>query len=114
MGHGLLIVIIAICLFGCTNASSVVEASSQEKTDTFDALFACLHSAAKKLDDGRSDATSIAFGMRPICEGEFRRTRDIEGRKLNPMARRLYDQKDSEAFLSIATTVVLDERAKRR
>ncbi len=99
-------------VFGC--ATKPPEATAQETDQVFNALFACLHAAAKKLDDNRSDATSIAMAMKPLCAGEFSQSRDIEGRRLNPTARVLYDRKELEAFLSIATTVVLDERSKRR
>jgi len=77
------------------------------------ALDACLHAAARKLDDGRSEASTIALGLRPLCAAEFVRSRDVFGRHLNPVARQMYDQKEQAAFIQIATAVVLDERAKR-
>jgi hypothetical protein len=78
------------------------------------ALDFCLRAAARKLDDGRSEASTIALGLRPSCAGEFARSRDVFGRNLNPTAREIYDQKDQAAFIQVATSVVLEERTSRQ
>lgn len=104
-----------LCLSGCaTRPPSATVATDQEQNDAMKDLISCLHSAAKKLDDNKSPASTIALGMRPLCASEFASSREVYGRNLNPTARRIYDRKDQESYMQIATTAVLDERAKRR
>jgi hypothetical protein len=104
--------IIAAYLSGC--ATKPPEVTDQERNDAMNALISCLHAAAKKLDDNRSEASTVALGLRSLCAAEFAPSREVYGRHLNPAARQMYDRKEQEAFIQIATTAVLDERAKRR
>jgi hypothetical protein len=103
---------LALTLAGC--AANPPQATDQERNEALTALNACLHAAARKLDDGRSEASTIALGLRPLCAAEYVRSRDVYGRHLNPAARRMYDQKEQAVFIQIATAVVLEERARRR
>jgi hypothetical protein len=103
---------LALTIGGC--ASNPPPATDQERSDVVAELDACLHAAARKLDDGRSEASTVALGLRPLCAAEFVRSRDVFGRHLNPAARRMYDQKEEAAFVQIATAVVLEERARGR
>jgi hypothetical protein len=102
---------LALTLAGC--ASNPPQATDQERNEAMTALDACLHAAARKLDDGRSEASTIALGLRPSCAAEFVRSRDVYGRQLNPAARQMYDDKEQAAFIQIATAAVLEERARR-
>lgn len=109
--------IIAACtvlliLVGC--ATRPPEASQQQQNEGLEALVACLHAAARKLDDGRSEASTIALGLRPSCAGEFARSRDVAASSLNPAAAQIFHRSDDASFMQIATAIVLDERAKRR
>jgi hypothetical protein len=72
----------------------------------------CLFANARKIDDGRSDASTIALALRPSCAAEYARSRDVYGRELNPEARRMFDREEDAQFLQLATKVVLVERAK--
>ena len=78
-----------------------------------DALTTCLNAAAIKLDDGRSEVSTIALGLRPLCAAEFARSRDMYARGLNPAATEMFHRTDDDAFMQMATTAVLNERAKR-
>jgi hypothetical protein len=101
------------CLSGCVS-STPPPATDQERSDATDAFLSCLIVADRKLDDNRSDASTIALGLKSFCAAAFARARDVDGRSLNPQAQQMYHQLDEEAFIHIATTVVLGERAKRQ
>jgi hypothetical protein len=103
---------LAGCLSGC--ASSPPPVTEQERSDATDAYMACLVAADRKLDDNRSDASTIALALRPFCAAQFARSYDLFGRNLSPVAREMYDEQADATFLRVATAVVLGERAKRR
>jgi hypothetical protein len=71
---------------------------------------------AAKLDDDKSEASTIALGLRSVCASEFARSRDIFARAqgLNPAATQMFRRQDDEAFMHEATTAVLIERANRQ
>jgi hypothetical protein len=100
------------CLSGC--ASTPPPATDQERSAALTPLISCLIASARKLDDNRSDASTIALALRSPCAAEFARSRDVFGRSLNPAARRMFDREEDASFLQLATTVVLGERAKRQ
>ena len=109
--------IIAACALVLMLAGCVArppQATDQERTEALTALEACLHAAARKLDDGRSEASTIALGLRPSCAAEFARSRDVFARHLSPAASQMYHRTDDEAFIQVATAAVLGERARRR
>jgi hypothetical protein len=68
----------------------------------------------RKLDDGRSEASTIALGLRRSCAAEFARSRDAYASQLNPAASQMFHRMDDQAFIQVAAAAVLDERAKRR
>jgi hypothetical protein len=52
------------------------------------------------MDDGGSDASTIALGIKSLCASQFGRTVELEGRRLNPAARRLFESKVQDSQLS--------------
>jgi hypothetical protein len=88
-------------------------ATEKEKRDAFFAYFSCLDAAAREMDDGRSDASTIALGIKSLCASQFARTVELEGRSLNPAARRLLESKVQDGQLEMATQAVLAGRADR-
>jgi hypothetical protein len=99
--------ILAACLFalavvGC--ATKPPEATDQERTDATRAFIACVHAAAVKLDDGKSDASTIALATRPSCAAEFARVTDTYARGMNPDESNMYH--DVRVQLMLNTQVV--------
>jgi hypothetical protein len=88
-------------------------ATEKEKRDAFFAYFSCLDAAAREMDDGRSDASTIALGIKSLCASQFARTVELEGGRLNPAARRLFESKVQDSQLEMATQAVLAGRADR-
>ena len=95
-------------LTGCVAA--VPAATEQEKTDALRAYISCLHNAARKMDDGKSDAVTIAIGIKSICAGEFARSVRITAQGKNPQVQRMIAERLEGHQIEIATTAVLDER----
>jgi hypothetical protein len=89
-------------------------ATEKEKRDAFFAYFSCLDAAAREMDDGRSDASTIALGIKSLCASQFARTVELEGRSLNPAARRLFESKAQNSQLEMAAQAVLAGRANKR
>jgi hypothetical protein len=89
-------------------------ATEKEKRDAFFAYFSCLDTAAREMDDGRSDASTIALGIKSLCASQFARTVELEGRSLNPAARQLFESKAQSSQLEMAAQAVLAGRANKR
>jgi hypothetical protein len=88
-------------------------ATEKEKHDAFFAYFSCLDAAAREMDDGRSDASTIALGIKSLCASQFARTVELEGRSRNPVAQRPFESKAQNSQLEMAMEAVLAERADR-
>jgi hypothetical protein len=88
--------------------------TEQEKNEASEAFIACLVAADRRLDDHISDASTIALALRPFCNAQFVRSFELGARGLSPYGQELYDEQADATFLRVATTVVVDERAKRR
>jgi hypothetical protein len=108
----LAVAVIALTLAGCVTKPPA--ASDRDRDAALLALNACLDAAARKLDDGTSEASTIALGMRPACAAEFARSRDVYASNLNPAAAQVFHRTDDQVFIQVATAAVLSERANRR
>lgn len=98
-------------LSACANRPA--PATDQEQSASGLAYIACLHESARKIDDGKSDAATIAMAIRPMCSGQFALYRESVSRGENVQVRRMVDERFSRAELDYGTRAVLDERAKR-
>jgi hypothetical protein len=103
---------IALMVAGCIASAPV--ATDRQRDDALLTLNTCLDTAARKLDDGTSEASTIALGMRPACAREFAWSRDVYASNLNPAAAQIFHRSDDQAFIQLATAAVLSERATRR
>jgi hypothetical protein len=65
------------------------------------------------MDDGRSDASSIALGIEPMCEREFQASFRAYARGANVGTQRMLYQKMQAERLQTATSAVLKERSLR-
>ena len=68
--------IIITCIFvmllaGCETKQQAPPATSAEREQARSALNACLQAAARKLDDGRSEASTVALALRPSCTADL-------------------------------------------
>ena len=102
---------LVMLLAGCETKPQAPPATSEDREQ---ALNACLRAAARKLDDGRSEASTVALALRPSCTAEFARSRDIYARSISSQASQMYHKMDDQTFKRAATNAVLEERAQRR
>ena len=89
-------------------------ATESEKNAALMAYLTCLHDAARKMDDGKSDAMSVALTIKPLCAGEFRTVVKVRGRDMNREAFGMFEDRMEPKQLELATTAVLDERKPRQ
>jgi hypothetical protein len=87
---GLLMVLV---MMACETVPQAQPATDQEMDAAFKAMFDCLETFARKMDDGTSDASSVALGVQGMCRREFNRTIEVGERGLNPVARRTFEKK---------------------
>ena len=93
--------------------STALAVNLDEKSDAMRAYISCLHSAPRKIDDGKSDAMSVALALKPLCVAEFTKSVKIQGQGMNPQARRMFEDRVAARQLEIGTTAVLEERKSR-
>ena len=88
-------------------------ASEDEKAFATKTYTQCLLDRAEQLDDGISDATSIAVGIMPGCSSAFQAVREAFERGANPQLRSMIDERLTSGRQGIAVSSVLTVRAAR-
>lgn len=102
-------VIMFLVLTGCL--SNQQESVSEEaKQQAMKAYMDCLHAAAAKMDDGKSDAMTVAMAIKPLCAGEFAQSVKLSGSDLSPYARNLFEQRVQGSQIELGVVAVLDQR----
>jgi single-stranded DNA-binding protein len=102
-------VILFLMLAGCLPEQQEL-ASEEAKQKAMKDYIGCLEAAAAKMDDGKSDAMTVATAIKPLCAGEFAQSVKLSGSGLSPYARNLFEEKVQANQLELATTAVLDHR----
>jgi len=100
-------------LFAACAIAEPLPASKEEKRAVMASYSDCLHTNARKLDDHRSDASTIALSLRSVCAKEFFKLMDVFGRHLDPVERLILAKEGEENFMRHAIETVLRERAGR-
>ena len=103
----------SIGLIVASCASPAAPPSSAEIEALQKPVLVCLHNAARKTDDGHSDAITIAVAIKSICLREFARAEEAYMRGQNLEVQRMLAPKLESLRIEIATTAVLDERRIR-
>jgi hypothetical protein len=102
-----------LLLAACATAAAVDPATEQERDQALRSEIICLKENALRMDDGRSDATTIAIALRSACAKEFHASQEVLGRQLSSAARRVFLQKSEDSFIQLSIRTVLDIRAQR-
>jgi len=98
--------VLLLSLSGCA-----LPASEKELSNAAQATLSCLIHAAENLDDQKSDATAVAYGILGACDSEIRQSEAITAQGLNFEGHQTVRRRLNEYFLKTATEVVLKERS---
>jgi hypothetical protein len=111
--------LLPLALAGCVTAEAQapMPVTEQEEQATDFAWFRCLQNAVRKMDDGVSDASTIAMAVAPMCSREFAAVVEVYERKRppsNPAVRRMFEQGVQRQNQNKALQFVLEHRTSRR
>lgn len=85
--------------------------SQSEKEAATGAHIDCLYKAAREMDDGRSDARTIATAVRTTCRSLYNRSLKVWIQGENPQVKRDFYARSQNDDVDLATTVVVRTRA---
>jgi hypothetical protein len=102
--------LIAVCLAlsGCASAGP-----TQDTQQGIQDVISCLKLSAQKLDDLRSDATSVAYGLTGACSSEINRSIEAGGQGMTFEVYQSFRARTNAFWLKTATEIVLSARAAR-
>lgn len=106
----------ATLLFSGCVTTRAPEATDQEKHTATVANELCLRNAAQRLDDGKSDATTIAIAMFSACTIEYMHKVHVYTQVFgdDPVARQAFAERQRPDQIALATSIVLEQRAATR
>ncbi|GEM_PF-3808203 len=103
-------VLLACAALGaCVPTTTSTDAEQKVATGN---LIACFQAAARRLDDGRSDALTIAIAMQGPCSGPRQQVKEVYGAGLPLQARLTLNDNMDAKTIETATTIVMEERRK--
>jgi hypothetical protein len=111
MKHATILLLLAVS--ACASAPANPPASEAEKNRATDALVRCFVESAARLDDGVSDANTVAQGIAVTCGAERENVVEVRGRGMNPHTQQLIAERFRAQFRETALQVVLERRANR-
>ena len=103
----------ALLLFAFAG-EALSQAADPEKVAAHKDHHACLYRAARDLDDGRSDAATIARGIMPMCSTEWARIMASYARSMSGRAFAGFEANVSKTRIDDATRAVLVHRSSKR
>lgn len=86
-------------------------ASTYDKEKAMDMYLACLQANARKIDDGKSDAATIAFAIKDFCRSERAKVLAVYAQGMSNNAKHKFYAKLADEEMATATQVVLLRRA---
>jgi hypothetical protein len=104
--HATLAVILLLST-GCQSSQPASEAAKELATNAY---VDCLYTAAAKMDDGTSDAMTVALAIKPLCASEFAQFVKLSGSHLSPYGQRIFEKLERNSQLEYGTAVVLNRR----
>lgn len=105
---------LCLVLTGCASAQYRSVDPAVKETASHDWVW-CVGDAIKRLDDGVSDARSIAYGAAAQCLKQYNAYVEAGAAQLAAPQARMYFRRDADAEkIQWVTSFVLQLRAKRR
>lgn len=86
-------------------------ATESEKEAAVAAHVACLYKAAREMDDGRSDARTIATAVRSTCRSLYNRSLNVWSQGQSTYFKQEFHTRNQNNDIDMATTAVVRTRA---
>jgi hypothetical protein len=100
------VLIVALSLSGCIT-------SAEQTKSLMDAWGDCVMAAVIRMDDGRTDPVSLAYGIAPQCGVQYQRLSEAEvGNYFTENAQAAQRQLWREKEVQMVTSAILTHRAK--
>jgi hypothetical protein len=93
---------------------ALAQATPQELERTRNAAVLCFMNVAKRMDDQRSDASTIALAIESMCAAEWDAHMEALTRGMSAPTLRAVSQFAASREIQLATQAVLSERALHR
>ena len=105
---------IASCLIfaACSAPPPPQPASEDAKKDSIRLYIECLINAARRIDDGVSDALTVGNAIRPTCEAEYKASIMLQTQHLSPDVRARVLRDLMSGYPNQAVTAVLISRRR--
>jgi hypothetical protein len=87
--------------------------SQQQKDDSQRAYFDCLRKAAAGIDDGKSDALTVAVAIRPMCYSEYRTSVDNYTLGMMAAGSQRFEERIEQKRIEWETNIVMQNRAEK-
>ena len=108
-----LIGIVLACVLANPAYSKTEPATEAEVDSADEAHLGCLHDAVESLDDGISDAATIAAAVAPSCSATMAHLVEVRGRALSKRARYFFAELQRGRQIDYATAMVLRFRKEK-
>ncbi len=109
-----MIALFAFAMLQAASGTNWGTSTDAEKSAAFKAYGDCLLNAARKFDDQRSDASTIALGIEDSCPEELQHVKDVYGKDADPDVKAAINNSYNDSKHPFAVKIVLMERRERR
>ena len=106
--------LVAVASLSLISTGCVATASEGEIKVAIATSLACMIRAAHNLDDGISDATSVAYAVVGACGTELHRAEEIAAPNVDYQSLQRFKDRVETNNLKTATEIVLDNRARAK
>lgn len=110
--RGVFSIVSLTALAACVGTAPTASKAEQQAAD--EAFYKCVETNANAMDDGRSDASTVAAVVRSACKEQYGRSLAVAARGLSPAAQQSVFRDMRNADLEYAVKTVLRLRQQKR
>jgi hypothetical protein len=103
---------LAIACLLCACATTSAPSVAQGENEGMSGYIACLETAVRRMDDGRSDVPTLAAAVKGVCAARFPEPATKPSGTMNAAARQKYEQHIQARQMELSTMVVQDVRGQ--
>ena len=101
---------VACLLPACATTST--PSVAQGENEGMSGYIACLETAVRRMDDGRSDVATLAAAVKGVCAARFPEPAPKPSGNMSAAARQKYEQRIQARQMELSTMVVQDVRGQ--